>query len=113
MTTTDDRIPTTASITARNWRKFAACLAEDPEDFFSTPTELAEILHAKSICAVCPVRRACLVESFDFTEAGVWGGASEDERRRARRRVLRVHGSLASENLADATEQLLAELASS
>lgn len=113
MTAIDDRPAMTASITARNWRKFATCRTEDPEGFFSTPTEIVEIKNAKSICAVCPVRRACLVESFDFSEAGVWGGASEDERRRARRRVLRVHGSLTSENLADATEQLLAELASS
>jgi WhiB family redox-sensing transcriptional regulator len=71
------------------WRNRAACRDSDPELFFpigSTGLALEQIRAAKAVCDQCPTRKACL----DFAvatnqEAGVWGGLSEDERRRLRR----------------------------
>ena len=38
---------------------------------------------AKAICAQCPVRQACLEYALTNRERdGVWGGATERERRR-------------------------------
>lgn len=38
---------------------------------------------AKAVCGVCPVREACLEHALGSREReGVWGGATERERRR-------------------------------
>jgi WhiB family transcriptional regulator, redox-sensing transcriptional regulator len=63
------------------WRKRAACRGIDPEVFFPASDEDAE--EAKEICAVCPVREACLEYALAHREReGVWGGCTERERRR-------------------------------
>jgi WhiB family redox-sensing transcriptional regulator len=63
------------------WRKRASCQGIDPEIFFPVSDEDAE--EAKVICAVCPVRQACLEHALAHREReGVWGGATERERRR-------------------------------
>ncbi|MGH9155025.1 MAG: WhiB family transcriptional regulator [Acidimicrobiales bacterium] len=72
------------------WRDKAACRASDPELFFpvgSTGTAaLGEIRAAKALCAMCGVRDECLQFALEANqEAGVWGGTSEEERRRLRR----------------------------
>ncbi|MCL4442947.1 MAG: WhiB family transcriptional regulator [Actinobacteria bacterium] len=42
-----------------------------------------DILSAKSVCEQCPVREACLEYALANRERyGIWGGASERERRR-------------------------------
>jgi WhiB family redox-sensing transcriptional regulator len=72
-----------------NWRTRAACRDSDPELFFpigSTGMALDQIRAAKAVCDQCTTRKPCL----DFAiatnqEAGVWGGLSEDERRRLRK----------------------------
>ncbi len=68
------------------WKAFAACRDMDPAIFFpgrGEPTRLA-----KSICAECQVRRACLQYALDNGEKyGVWGGVAEAERRRMRRQI--------------------------
>ena len=74
---------------AGDWRKHAACQGCDVELFFPvgvTGQAVDQIAAAKAVCAQCPVRAECL----DFAlatnqECGVWGGASEEERRRLRR----------------------------
>jgi WhiB family redox-sensing transcriptional regulator len=49
--------------------------------FFPESEEAAE--EAKEICAECPVRIACLEHALASHERdGVWGGATERERRR-------------------------------
>jgi WhiB family redox-sensing transcriptional regulator len=64
-----------------SWRKRAACQGIDPETFYPVSDEEAE--EAKVICAVCPVRQACLEHALAHREReGVWGGATERERRR-------------------------------
>ena len=71
------------------WRDRAACKDSHPELFFpigSTGDALEEIDAAKAICRSCPVRKDCLAFAVETNqESGVWGGMSEDERRRLRR----------------------------
>jgi WhiB family transcriptional regulator, redox-sensing transcriptional regulator len=64
-----------------SWRQFARCMGADPEIFHPPPDD--EGLEAKAICAICPVREACLEHAIIAREKqGVWGGLSERERRR-------------------------------
>ena len=64
-----------------SWRQRAACRGVDPDVFYPASDEEAE--EAKSICGVCPVREACLEYALANRERdGVWGGATERERRR-------------------------------
>ena len=64
-----------------SWRDRAACRGIDPEIFY--PVSDVDAAEAKSICAVCPVREACLEYALANRERdGVWGGATERERRR-------------------------------
>ena len=63
------------------WRQRAACRGDDPDIFYPVSEEDAE--EAKSICGACPVREACLEYALGHRERdGVWGGATERERRR-------------------------------
>ena len=74
-----------------DWRSQGACLSVDPELFFplsSVGPAAKQLSKAKSVCTQCPVRAQCL----DFALAtrqvhGVWGGTSEDERRRILTRI--------------------------
>ncbi|MGH9302132.1 MAG: WhiB family transcriptional regulator [Acidimicrobiales bacterium] len=64
-----------------SWRQHAACRGIDPDIFYPVSDE--EDYEAKAICAVCPVREACLEHALAHRERdGVWGGANERERRR-------------------------------
>ena len=65
----------------QNWREHAACQGLDPEVFYPLEDDLA--LSAKAVCAVCQVNTACLDHALAARERdGVWGGATERERRR-------------------------------
>ncbi len=65
----------------QSWRDKGACRGIDPDVFYPVADEDAE--EAKAICAVCSVRQACLEHALSFREKeGVWGGATERERRR-------------------------------
>ena len=67
------------------WRQKAACRGVDPDIFFPVSDEEAE--DAKSICRMCPVQELCLEWAISTREKeGVWGGATERERRRIIRR---------------------------
>jgi len=69
------------TITTSSWRDRAACRGLDPEIFYPVSDEDAGA--AKAICAECPVREACLEYALANRERdGVWGGATERERRR-------------------------------
>jgi WhiB family redox-sensing transcriptional regulator len=65
----------------------AACKGADLGLFFGPDAEFVTARRdreakAKAICARCPVQPDCLAYALDTREAyGVWGGASEDERR--------------------------------
>ena len=63
------------------WRKLGACRGLDASIFYPEDDEDAAV--AKSVCAGCGVRVACLEHALASREkAGVWGGATERERRR-------------------------------
>lgn len=70
------------------WSAQAACRAEDPELFFPPPN--GDTLAAKRVCARCPVRRDCLLDSFRTYDVdwGIRGGMATKERRYARERWL-------------------------
>ncbi|MFY9585943.1 MAG: WhiB family transcriptional regulator [Actinomycetota bacterium] len=75
-----------------SWQAEGACRGADPELFFPPTEEEAAV--AKSFCATCPVRVACLAFSIERNERfGVWGGLTEKERARltpaAREQILR------------------------
>jgi WhiB family redox-sensing transcriptional regulator len=64
-----------------SWRQRAGCRGVDPDVFYPASDEEAEA--AKAICAVCPVKEPCLEYALSRRERdGVWGGATERERRR-------------------------------
>lgn len=71
-----------------DWRQRAACRGEDPELFFpvgTTGPALDQVELAKAICRSCPVIAECLAAALAGGEdAGIWGGLTEDERRRVR-----------------------------
>ena len=67
------------------WRAEANCSTFDPDLWFA-PGAL-EHKEAKRICRSCPVRRECLAYALETpVDHGVWGGMTERERRRYRRR---------------------------
>ena len=63
------------------WRNHGACRGLDPAIFYPLDDDDAE--PAKEVCAVCPVSVACLEHALVTREKeGIWGGATERERRR-------------------------------
>jgi WhiB family redox-sensing transcriptional regulator len=63
------------------WRQRAACRGVDPDIFYPVSEEDAD--DARAICRACGVREACLEWALATREHdGVWGGATERERRR-------------------------------
>lgn len=66
-----------------SWKDDAACVGVDGDIFFPGRGESHE--PALYYCRQCPVRAECLEYGLD-EDAGVWGGASDRERRRIRRR---------------------------
>lgn len=68
------------------WQERALCAQTDPEAFF--PEKGGSTREAKRICLTCPVRNECLEYALAHDERfGIWGGLSERERRRLKRRV--------------------------
>ena len=63
------------------WRRNAACRGLDPEIFF--PSLDDDVVDAKAVCGSCLVQETCLEFALSVREKeGVWGGATEKERRR-------------------------------
>ncbi|HUR49691.1 MAG TPA: WhiB family transcriptional regulator [Acidimicrobiales bacterium] len=71
-----------------DWMKKGRCRDIAPSVFF--PSDGVGVDVARAICADCPVKAPCLEYALENKiDHGVWGGASERERRRiARRRRL-------------------------
>ena len=69
-----------------DWRSAAACQDTDPDLFFpvsGSGKSLEQVDRAKAICAACPVRRDCLAFALRIGQAdGIWGGLTEEERRK-------------------------------
>lgn len=67
----------------QTWRANAACTGIDPEIFYPASEDEADAARAKVVCGECVVREACLEHALVVREKdGVWGGATERERRR-------------------------------
>jgi WhiB family redox-sensing transcriptional regulator len=67
------------------WMNEARCRGTRPTEFF--PSDGVGVESAQRVCATCPVRLECLEYALtNRIEHGVWGGASERERRRILRR---------------------------
>ncbi len=63
------------------WRELGACRGLEPSIFY--PDDDDDALDAKEVCGECSVRVACLEFALNAREKqGVWGGATERERRR-------------------------------
>jgi WhiB family transcriptional regulator, redox-sensing transcriptional regulator len=91
----------TASDNRAEWWSAAACLTADPELFFpvsSSGLALEQVAQAKAVCARCGIQRACLGYALDGGRVqGIWGGTTEAERRRLRRRLRKERAGLAQE----------------
>ena len=72
-----------------DWRERAACRDTDPDLFFpigTTGQAIDQIEAAKSVCNDCESIEACLEFALATNqESGVWGGTSEEERRKLRK----------------------------
>jgi WhiB family redox-sensing transcriptional regulator len=69
---------------ALSWHDFAACAETDPDLFFPEGHG-GSTRGAKRVCRACPVTGLCLEYALANDERfGVWGGLSEQERRRLR-----------------------------
>jgi WhiB family redox-sensing transcriptional regulator len=68
------------------WQSDSLCAQTDPEAFF--PEKGGSTRDAKKICASCEVKSQCLEYALQNDERfGIWGGLSERERRKLRKRA--------------------------
>ena len=69
------------------WQEQALCAQTDPEAFF--PEKGGSTREAKRVCLSCDVRTDCLEYALEQDERfGIWGGLSERERRRLKKRAI-------------------------
>jgi WhiB family redox-sensing transcriptional regulator len=80
------------SIEHDDWRDAAACRDTNPDLFFpvgTTGPAIEQIAQAKTVCGECPAQPACLEFALVTNQdSGVWGGTSEEERRKLRKQWL-------------------------
>ena len=79
----------TFEFNTEDWRQKASCRAVDPDLFFpigTTGLALDQIEQAKAVCRSCESQAPCLEFALSTNqESGVWGGTSEEERRKLRK----------------------------
>lgn len=72
-----------------DWREEASCRDTDPDLFFpvgTTGPAIEQIESAKQVCMACEAHDACLEFALATNqESGIWGGTSEEERRKLRK----------------------------
>ena len=77
------------SLQELKWWDLGACRGLDASVFYPDDDEGAEA--AKAICADCSVKATCLDYALSVREkAGIWGGATERDRRRMIRQSRRT-----------------------
>ncbi|WP_029068395.1 WhiB family transcriptional regulator [Jonesia quinghaiensis] len=70
-----------------SWQERALCAQTDPEAFF--PEKGGSTREAKRVCTACDVKAECLEYALANDERfGIWGGLSERERRKLKRRAV-------------------------
>lgn len=71
------------------WRADAACRDTDPDLFFpvgTTGPAIDQIEAAKTVCRACEAQHECLEFALATNQdSGIWGGTSEEERRKLRK----------------------------
>lgn len=71
----------------QQWQDRALCAQTDPEAFF--PEKGGSTREAKRICQGCEVKDECLEYALAHDERfGIWGGLSERERRKLKKRAV-------------------------
>lgn len=71
----------------QEWQDRALCAQTDPEAFF--PEKGGSTREAKRICQGCEVKDDCLEYALAHDERfGIWGGLSERERRKLKKRAV-------------------------
>lgn len=71
----------------QEWQERALCAQTDPEAFF--PEKGGSTREAKRICQGCEVKDDCLEYALAHDERfGIWGGLSERERRKLKKRAV-------------------------
>ena len=76
-----------ADVEELGWQERALCAQTDPEAFF--PEKGGSTREAKKVCLSCEVRVECLEYALEQDERfGIWGGLSERERRRLKKRAV-------------------------
>jgi WhiB family redox-sensing transcriptional regulator len=74
---------------AVDWRGRAACIGFQGVFFANDDPDGESTRRAKELCAGCQVSSQCLEFALETNQrAGIWGGATEDERRSLRRKWL-------------------------
>jgi WhiB family redox-sensing transcriptional regulator len=69
------------------WQERSLCAQTDPEAFF--PEKGGSTREAKKVCVGCEVRSECLEYALAHDERfGIWGGLSERERRKLKKRAV-------------------------
>ena len=69
-----------------SWQERALCAQTDPESFF--PEKGGATRDATRVCMTCEVRAECLEYALRHDERfGIWGGLSERERRKLKKRA--------------------------
>jgi WhiB family redox-sensing transcriptional regulator len=70
-----------------SWQERSLCAQTDPEAFF--PEKGGSTREAKKVCVGCEVRQQCLEYALANDERfGIWGGLSERERRKLKKRAV-------------------------
>lgn len=88
MTCTNPATTAASATTRPEWMTRGLCTtAPDPDLWFPEVGQSAQ--PAIAVCAHCPVAGACLgyALSLSANTAGVWGGTSEEQRRKLRRNL--------------------------
>ena len=81
------RKPSEDDDNALAWQTDALCAQTDPEAFF--PEKGGSTREAKKVCLTCEVRGECLEAALLNDERfGIWGGLSERERRKLKKRAV-------------------------
>ncbi len=81
----------TASGEELAWQDLALCAETDPDIFF--PEKGGSTTPATSVCAQCMVQAECLEYAISHDiRHGIWGGMSDNDRRRISRERRRLSG---------------------
>jgi len=79
----------TLTLASDEWRRVSACRDTDPDLFFpvgTTGPAIEQIENAKAVCDSCEAQTECLEYALATNQdSGIWGGTSEEERRKLRK----------------------------